>query len=454
MGIIKHLQRSLMIIFTSLYLYSYFSNNSSLDIILAMVILTIVIISVLQLPKVNLIISSSLFIIGCILLTYNHVPGIKWAAALNNNAGIAAMLITIHLLGLPFLNDNYQRELKHFVQKYTKNVFGFSILVSVTSYIIGACVNLGSVPITYKLYADNAKLLNAEDLFISSLMHGYIAAGFWAPAWASMSVVELELGISWVSVLPVGIFYGLVFMACSFGWNYFTIRNKPGAYTDTSQNQTTEIDWSQIRALLIITVSIISTIVIINQTLNWEIFVTVCIVAIIFPFTSSFFLGNIKKYKEDMLDYYNNTLLRVKNEVLLFIAAGFFGKSIELSGFIKELPQYLPQWLAEYSWVSIFSILAIMMLVSLAGVHPIVSSTVLLTTLTASAVGLTPYTYAITIITGFALATMSSPFSGISLITSGLSGANPWKFALKDNGAFSVAVLIFMTVFIKLTMGV
>lgn len=454
MAIINHIRRSLMIIFALFYLYNYFIKNSQLEITLAIIIMVIIMLCILQLPRMNLVICSALFIIGILLLSYNNVPFKMWLLAVNKNAGLATMLITIHLLGLPFLNDNYQNELKHFAQKYMTNVFRFSILVNITSHIIGACVNLGSLPITYRLFADNAKLYKSEKIFISSLMHGYIGAGFWAPAWASMAVVDLELSINWLSIVPIGVVISLVFTVCSLLWNYIDFKRHADIYADITTDQAVEIKWSDLRALIVLTLSIIISIIIIDHALHWEIFITVALVAIVFPIISSLLLGRINKYKNDMLDYYNINLLRVKNEVLLFIAAGFFGKSLELSGVIKQLPGILPAWFSEYALISIFFIMALMMLVSIVGIHPIVSSTAIVTTLNINIVGLTPSAYAITIIIGFALATMISPFSGASLIISGLSGVHPWKLALKNNGIFTVAILIFMTIFIKILLGV
>jgi hypothetical protein len=54
---------------------------------------------------------------------------------------------------------------------------------------------------------------------------------------------------------------------------------------------------------------------------------------------------------------------------------------------------------------------------------------------------LTPLVFGFTILSGWAIGIMVSPFSAVSLITAGLEKTTSWKISLGINGTFGVFIL-------------
>ncbi|MBZ4653466.1 MAG: hypothetical protein JG781_805 [Peptococcaceae bacterium] len=69
--------------------------------------------------------------------------------------------------------------------------------------------------------------------------------------------------------------------------------------------------------------------------------------------------------------------MKVNNEMVLFTAAGFLGKSLEFAGVSKIIPQLIPSWLSQYHFLSILFLMLIIVLVSLTGIHPVVTGSTL-----------------------------------------------------------------------------
>lgn len=445
MKYLNHLRRWLILSFAILYLSNYYISSPLITIIYSIVLIFVILQAVTDLPKANLRVSLSLFIIGGIILYFNNISLSGWLSAVSKNAGLITLFITVPLLGLPFFYENYQAELKKIANKYMTNVCLFCLLTAVVAHILGVIISIGCVPIVYELFSRNARLYKAEKLFLAAMIQGYMTTGFWSPAWASMAVVTHGLQISWLKIIPFGIFFTIISISLTMLLIYIKVKRNPQLYHNLPAQPSLQINWRYIFTIITLTASLILSIILFNYFTGWSILAVIPVVACIYPLIAALIQKKLPQYKEGLGFYYNEKLFKTKNEVVLFAAAGFLGKSLELSNISQSIPKLLPSFLISYPILMIFFLMSIMVLISLTGIHPVITGSALVGSLSPLSLGLPPLIFALTILAGWAISIMVSPFSAVSLIMSGLTNIPSWNISLKINGRFGFIMLFVLS---------
>jgi hypothetical protein len=164
-----------------------------------------------ELGKTNRIVSLGMVVVGSAILVATGKGFALWLEAFSRNAALAALLITIPMLNIPYSFDDYYGELKRFAQKYIRSPWMFCLLSLLLSHFFGLIILVGAIPLVFQLFHENAKLYHAEDQFISALVHGQVFGGFWSPVWSSMIILTSALQIPWLRFIPLGI--GMSFFA-------------------------------------------------------------------------------------------------------------------------------------------------------------------------------------------------------------------------------------------------
>lgn len=446
MKLFTHFRRLIIALFAVIYLINYFLNIPQLNYFGSILIIIIVVQALPNLPKTNLRVCLGLFLIGGLLLVIKGASPALWLAALVKNAGLVTLFVAVPLIGIPLYYDNYEKELKNLALRHLTGVWGFCLLIAVITHLLGVIISIGAVPLIYELFKNNARLYKAEKLFVIALLQGYMTTGFWSPAWASIAVVTHNLAIPWLQIIPWGLLFALLGTGLSLLLIFLEIRRHPGSYQNLIPDPNVKVSWSRIITLVLLIGGFIGAIIVVDIATTWELLVIIPLVSILFPLLAAVILNKGSQLQKGWQNYYANSLLKVKNEVILFTAAGFLGKALEVSGISQIIPQLLPPWLHNYHLVTILFLMSIMILVSLPGIHPIVSGSALVGALDPLTLGLTPFIFGLTILTGWAISILLSPFSAVSLITAGLEGLPSWHISLKFNGPFGIALLLIMTV--------
>lgn len=448
-----HFRRILTISFAILYLTNYFLHSPSLSALTSILLILVVALAFPELPKTNFKVSAGLVLLGCAILIIKGVPLQGWLQAASKNAGLATLFLTVPLMGLPLSYENYQEELKHVAQKHMTHVWTFLLLTAVVAHILGVIISLGAVALVYELFRENARLYKAERLFIAALLQGYMTSGFWSPGWASIALITHNLRLPWLSLVPVGVALTVAALAISLFWLYLQIKQRPDRYPPLNPDNAVAVNWSYIYTILVLAAALIFAIILFNLFTAWETLVIIPVVAAVFPLAAGLAQRKMPQYKKGMLNYYDKTLIKVKSEVVLFAAAGFLGKALELSGVSRVIPELLPAWFSQSAFLTILGLMLIMIVISLSGIHPVVTGSALVGALNPASLGLSPFIFALTIIGGWAISIMVSPFSAANLIVSGLSGKASWEIGLRINGPFGLLILLTLALGIRLLMA-
>lgn len=425
-----------------LHLANYFIKNQILFYLGCVMIVYIFVTAMLMLPVVNRRVCLSLFGIGAALMIWKGMPLPAWFQAIDKNGSLMTLFIAVPMMYLPFFYSDYQEELKHVAQLHMRSLVPFAILTFAVSHIFGVLIAISAIALVYELFKKNAKLYDAEDTFMAFLMRGYVSSGFWSPAWASILVVTTQLKVPWISIIPWGVSFALLLGLINTALVAIMVKRRPDKYPKLSADEGVRVDWKQVYILLGLAAALISSIVIMSIVTPWDLMIIIPLVSSVFPVASGLIQGKMPQYKAGMKNYYHKSSLKVMGEVALFAAAGFLTKALEYSGVGAMITGLIPAWMPQYPVLLIGTVMILMILPALAGVHPVAVGTALATTVVPASIGLTDFTFALTIVTGWAFAIQFSPFAAVTLIAGGLVNRLPWEISLGLSGRYGIACVI------------
>ena len=387
---------------------------------------------------------------GTILLIHARAPLSTWVNAILSNGNLLAMFILVPMISMPFYYEDYQKELENLARLRMRNVFTFLLLVAVSTHVMSVIISIGASLIIFDLLSPYAKLYGAEDPFLRTLSRAYNSSGFYSPAWASVLVYSVLPEVSWVRVIPVGILFTVLFLGLHFLLLFLETRRHPDRYPDIEPEEGISLRTGKLYTMLALAVLMILSIVLISRLTDWDLMICVSVASVLFPLLCALFQRKMPAYADRISIYYRKDVPKVKGQIALFMMAGFFGKALSVSGAGKLIAGCIPESLAAWPVLMIAVLMLVLILPSLAGIHPAATGSALLGALTPAAVGLPPYSFALAILVGWLLTIMVAPYSASALIFSGLTGKSNYHCSIGINWAFALLCIAVFSVLISL----
>lgn len=436
------------LLFIGLRLINYFFVATGLQVASAVLLILIAVGSLPGMKRQTMIIMGSLLIVGVVLLSVSGAGPSTWLVAILKNANLVVLLALVPMISAPFYYEDYQGELKHLAKARMRSVLSFLMLVSLFEHVLGVIISIGAVMIVYELMEPFSKLYKAEEPFLKTISRSYNSSGFWSPAWASVVVFSLYPDVKWVKVIPVGILFALLFNGINIAGVAMEKRRFPDRYPDIAPEPGESVNGKRLLGMLLLIVSMIAAIVLLNTLAGWDLMLAVSVVSILFPMASALLTRKLPAYREQMRKYYRVSMLKGRETLALFMLSGFLGKALDVAGVGKWLAALLPEWLVAFPPLLIAAIIVLMILPSFIGVHPAATGTALLAALSPEALGLSHYTFALTILTGWLMTIMLAPFSATGLLLAGYTGRNSYSTSVGMNWRFGIVCLVVFSLLI------
>jgi len=429
----------------------YYYSKIELFFYAALVCLAVVfVLSITKLKPVSRNVILALLGISVALMIYGKADLSQWLKGCNKNGLLIALFVFGGMLNLPFTYENYAAELVNVAKLYMKDLIPFCLLISIPTHIFGALTGFAAFSIVYGLFLDTAKLYNAEDIFISTMGRAYSTGGFWGTSWAGVVLVVSQFGIPWYKLILLGIVFTLI----SWGINLLDIKRKmianPRKFKTLEPDKSTVVNWKNIRIMLFLSLIIVISTLIINTTTGWDLLAIVPLVAMALPPLVAVVQGKTKEYKKGLKTYCDKSLYKSRTETCLFFAAGLLAAALKISGVDKLIPGLIPDFLINYPYLLIMTLMLLIIIPGQLGVHPVASGTTLLATIVPAQIGLTIPVFADAIICGWLLSNMMSPFSALNLTLSGLTGRTSFNTGLTLNWYYGVVCVIIYSAMVLL----
>lgn len=451
MTVVKSLRQIMLLSFGLLYLAAYFTGSNILFSFSALLLVIVVCFTLPLASKANRNVSLALFILGALLLYTKNAPWQEWLTAVGANGGLVLIFLALPFLTFPLHYDNYELVLKNFSLKYITNAVKFGNLAAFLGFFLSSVLNMGALPIVYNLLKKSGESLQAENVLLSSITRANTAGAFWSPNYVCVAVILHSLKLPWLTtIFPYGLLLSLLVILSN--WFSLIIRPKPLPTQLFPANQLKEIyiDKKKLGKLAGIFLSLIIITAVLNVITTWNILIIVPVVALFYPLLLALLESKLTNYLEQLHCYYFDTLLSIKNELVIFAAAGFFGKSLEISGMGRVIPKVLR--IEQFNQPS-FAILLIMLVVAflaIIGFHPVVTTSAIAASISAGSLGISSHAYAFALLAAYGLAALVSPFSGMSLVMAGLTKRSSWEVSLGLNKLYAIGMAVILALIIPL----
>ncbi|MDQ6418924.1 hypothetical protein RB620_05665 [Paenibacillus sp. LHD-117] len=402
--------------------------------------------------------AASFLIGGAALLIMQGADARQWFEAASMNATLVTLFVFAPLFGIPVRLPAYVEALRRFYEGSVRSGTALFAGTQLLTLIMGAFINVGSIPVVYHMAFAKPHSGRMSKLLANAMNRGFGGAILWSPYFAAMALVTSALALSWSSLLPYVIGLSLlgVFVSLAVDWKELRAR-EDGQEEDAGaalEQEEETVHRGDRRAsfpagLGVYLVLAIVVILLLEQAIDLPMVLIICMAAVLFPLLWCVSKGAMATYKQGLANHVSVTLPALQKEITLFLAAGFFSGSIGATGFGASVPAMLehlpvPLWFA----FSLFTV-AIIVLTSLIGLHPIVPVTILATGIAPASVGVSPVYFGVLLLGSWSLSNPISPASAVNNLLAGLLRKPVFELA-KPNYAFAavmaVVLLLYLTV--------
>ena len=350
-----------------------------------------------------------LLIVGMIALAGGITLGQQpdWLRILDANAGLLSMLAAVSFLRLLALNA---RDTVGEIERGMKAYWQTMVAVA----LFGGFINV-SAPL---LIADKLAGEKKLDLFTAtSIIRAFCGGATWSPFFAGMAVVLTYVaGAKFLIIMACGLPFAILGLAVVVAgarlYHYDEVLNFKG-YPINSSNL-----WLPV--LLVISVLLGHF-----SLPHVSILAVIALSALLVTFYSLCITSRWGVAVTQFQTHIQEGLPRMVNELVLFLAAGML--AIGLQTLVNATRISLP-FEGGFGAVAAITLLAAMLVLSLIGVHPIISIAVVTPLVLPS--NPNPQLLAVTFVISWSLGACASPLSGVNLIFQGRYGIPSFKLAM------------------------
>lgn len=449
---IQNIKAFLMMGYIVLFIIDSFFHIKLWTNMLVYVTVILFLISFCEVKGFNKYLSLILIVSGVYLLVSNNVPLASWGQALVKNTGLTALILAVPLLSIIFYLEDFNSHIYSFARKRINSGFSFYMLTLFITNSFAMILNLASLPMVNKLLEDIKKKY-PEEVYYKALTRGFCLGQLWAPNFICIAVTLQYSGMEWHSYAPLGflLFAAGTVLSILMG-KMDTKKHEYEAVDETviEKDETKEGNFKGILKVTGISVILIMFVVGIQYFSGKSILVVVPSVSIIFPAALALLFGKTEVYKERFKFYFNTSLPRMNNEIILFTAVGFFGEVLNVSGVGKYIPIIIKITGISNPHVLIPFIIILIFILAMIGFHPIITISTISIAYHAGAIPISQLQMAAVFAMGYFSYALLSPFSSVILAALSLVRKNPLDLGVRINLIFNLLFIFISSVIISL----
>lgn len=443
-----HIRSAGIFILALTYLISVFFPWPWLNLVIMGLLMLIVFLAVTDVKGPSRIIGYTLLAAGAVLLGFYRAPLAVWGQALSRNLYLVVMFSLVPLLGIPIRRGGYMDVLQGFFGQYVRKNHHFYLLIKIITFLVAVMINVAVIPLIYQMSLASEKSKHTK-LLATAIIRGFAASVLWAPSYAAVALIIELTGAQWLQFFPYGLVLGTIFII--YGWLIVWLQEKSGdinadhkdGYVGKHATQHINVAWGKIGELIFFGAALIGTVVFVSVQTEISTVIVVALISLVYPLL---WLAAIRRlgvfWAEFKQQYFGQNLPKLKNEVVLFLSAGFFSTAVNFSQLGLKVPQLLHGLLGDSSFGLTLLVLSAVTVTSMAGVHPIITVTILGSTLQPSAYHISANLMALLLTASWSLGVTVSPSSGINIAMSGQVDHSPLDIGPRWNGAYIAALLL------------
>lgn len=438
---------------TILYLVDHFFQSEILHFTYSVLGAFLLSCSFLFIPNKNRFIVLALVIIGSICLFIEKVPLSVAIMGFGENTNLLSLFLLIPLIGTFMSTSGYLSALKEKVQereeKGGQHPYRLSFFLTST---IGVLLNYGSMAIVKRISEESFSSYRDKKITLN-IMRGFGFCMLWSPYFVNVGLILVLFNLSWFDIGGYGLLLGGIYLIVSWlAFNKISFSNDP--IIEQTDKKDRDSYHQSLVPFFIFSLVLISLSFLLDYLLEVNMITIVSLLALVLPVIWAIFTKVIRSYIHDVSEQVQYSFIRLKNELAVFVSAGFFGMALSQT----DIGLYISGILFDLSFGSVFLlsifIVGLSIILAQIGVHPVIIIIGIGSSLSPEKFGVSPEYMAIILLIAWTTATQMSPFSGQVLMASRLMDQPP-SAIIKQNITFSLilAGLLTTTTYLFLIFG-
>ncbi len=423
-----------------LYITDQFFPSELLMMIYSILGAVLLCFSILYLSHISRLVVILLLTVGTVCYYIEDVSLNNALLGFGENINLFSLFLLIPLIGTFMSSAGYLSVLKEKVQERervgSQHPYRLSFFLTAS---IGILLNFGSMPIVKRIAEESLTSYRDQKLSLT-IMRAFAFGMLWSPYFVNVGLVLVLYNLSWLDIGGYGLVLATAYLlVCWVMFKRISFTNDP-IITHT-HNEERFISKQSLRPLLAFCTVLVGLSFLLDYLLVVSMLTVVSLLAIILPTSWAIATKTITTFTYDVSEQVQHSFFRLKNELAIFISAGFFGKAISETEFGTYISTILFQW--SFGSVYLLSFLLVLFAILLAqiGIHPVIIVIGIGSALSPAKFGLSPEYFALLLLVAWTTATQISPFSGQVLMTSRLMNQPP-KVIIKQNIPFVLLLSI------------
>ncbi|MGO4886684.1 hypothetical protein ACJ2A9_02915 [Anaerobacillus sp. MEB173] len=425
-----------------LYLLSNLYSNTFIQVALSVSSLLAVLCTVFLVKRFVLIFGIFFLGVGTYLLISSDTTLLGYVMSFGGMLNLLSLFALIPILALPIKLGNYANEVQYVIQNKIKSSGQLYMVSSGISYFLSSFMNLAALPMTYYSIRPSIDLFlikNKERFMCRSITHGFAMPLLWTPVTPIVGIVIEMTGVSYGGMLPILI--PLSILGLFLDWvTGLLISHKQSASAKSDHLSTNEIAatvdhettgkpnrlFHILIAILLLNIAIMIT----EEMLALSFLFLVSLLVIPFAFSWSLLLKKGKKFLAGLKDHFQNHLVKMQDQFFLFLSAGFFIASINISGTDETINSWIGG-IIQFTGVQVFLIILpfIPLLLAFIGLHPAVALALIAESLNPSLLNISSTILTVAMLGGAVPAFLMGPYNATLGIMSNINNESPFKIS-------------------------
>ncbi|ADU30320.1 hypothetical protein [Evansella cellulosilytica] len=427
-----------------IYIIDQFYPNIHIKTLYSILGGSLLVFTLFHIPKTNNLIVASLFILGSICF---YLEGIHIKTAVlgfGQNINLLSLFLFVPLIATFMATAGYLSTLKYKVQNKQSlkdfKPYRFSFILTSS---IGFILNLGSMAIVKRIVEESSPTYQDQKLTLT-IMRGFGFCMLWSPYFVNVGLVLVVFDVSWFQIGLYGLGLSILYFFVSIIMFRSIAFDDDPVLKQTVSKSVNDVDHHSLMPFILFSITLISLSFLLDYFLPVNMIIIVSVVALILPFIWSVLARQTASYVHDAVDQVNNSFYKLKNELAIFISAGYFGFAISETKIGEILSNLL--FNASFNSVLVLTVLIVVLSILLAqiGIHPVIIVIGIGSALSPDKFGVSAEYLALVLLVAWTLATQLSPFSGQVLMASNLT-KQPTVKIVRQNAPFVLVLAIVLT---------
>lgn len=381
-------------------------------------------------------------IISVVILSYQVQDFTVWYEGMTKNLALVLLIVIVPVLGIPIRLGNYEKHLSGFIGKFQQKPHFLYGMISGLFILIAPITNIGSI---YIIHSMLDKMRLPKEFIGRVYVRGITSVHIWSPYFASVFLVVYSLNVPIYQYLPYGLLLGFLQLLVAYLlFKYVEARHIEFNLARQEVAQENK-KLFELAAIIILLTGLIFGL---EPFVEINVIVLISIIVLLFTFLWSVYLQVQAQFLQELNEYRKNIFPDKANVMTLLLTAGLFGLALQKTP-ISHAIQGVWEGLASYSvFFLILGTIIIVSLLSLIGIHQIVTVSTIVATVSYQSLGIDVIVMAMMLLSAWQVSVTVSPISPVIAIVSNIVKENPFKIILRWNLHYALILALVHSVVI------